>query len=101
MFEMEGIEAQSAGAPQWWRRLPGQTLLATGKIGLGEIGNAPIAAGRIVIEPIGFGSRALPGQRYPRTRSEAIELEKSGSVLVGQIRTASGPIEYDGLAHLG
>jgi hypothetical protein len=57
-------------------------LIATGKIGLGEIGNAPIVGDHIVIDPIGFGSRARPGQRYLRIEKEAIEPEESGSVLL-------------------
>ena len=44
-----------------------QTMVETGTIATGEIGNAPIAGDRIVIDPIASGSLALLARRYRAT----------------------------------
>ena len=67
MFAGEIEVANGTGVLRWSLGLHDQTLIEIGTIEIGEIGNAPIAGDRIVIDPIAFGSPALLARRYRAT----------------------------------
>jgi hypothetical protein len=69
---------------RWLQSRPDQTLIETG-----EIGNAPIVRGRVVIDPSASGNPALRGRRYHATETATIETGQIGSVLIAGARTAS------------
>jgi hypothetical protein len=74
---------------RWLQSRPDQTLIETGTIETGEIGNAPIVRGRVVIDPSASGNPALRGRRYHATETATIETGQIGSVLIAGARTAS------------
>ena len=63
-----------------------QTLVETGTIATGEIGNAPIAGDRIVIDPIASGSLALLARRYRATAIATIGTDEIGDAPTAGIR---------------
>jgi hypothetical protein len=83
---------------RWLQSRPDQTLIETGTIETGEIGNAPIVRGRVVIDPSASGNPALRGRRYHATETATIETGQIGSVLIAGARTVSGQIQSAGPA---
>jgi hypothetical protein len=63
-----------------------QTLIETGTIESGEMGNAPIAGDRIVIDQIASGSPALLDRRYRATAIATIGTGEMGNAPTAGIR---------------
>ena len=83
------------GVPRWLQSRPDQTLIETETIETGEIGNAPIGRGRVVIDPIASGNPALLGQKCRAIATATIETGEIGNARIGGIpvvtdRTAPG-----------
>ena len=74
---------------RWLQSRHDRTLIETGTIETGEIGNAPIVGGHVVIDPIASGNPALRGLQYHVIETATIETGEIGSVPIAGARTAS------------
>ncbi len=86
MFAGEIEVANGTGVLRWSLGRHDQTLIEIGTIEIGEIGNAPIAKDRIVIDPIAFGSPALLVRPYHATAIGTIGTGEMDNVPIAGIR---------------
>ena len=86
---MSAGEIEAANGTDVLRSSPGhhdQTLIETGTIEIGEIGNAPIAGDRIEIDPIASGSPAPLARRCRATAIATIGTGEIGNAPTAGIR---------------
>jgi hypothetical protein len=85
MSAEEIVGRNGIGVLRLWQGRHGQTLIENATIETAEIGNAPIAGGRIVIDPTASGSLALLHRQSLGVETATIEIGEIGNAPTAEI----------------